>query len=248
MIVSPSVLEFRRTVVRDDITGIDLAGWASTLGVRRFVSTVAEQLCLALPRLHYLDVSGVPIGNDVKVLAAERADKLETLRLGTVPPANSCEIKGRGVRALAEAKQWPKLRKLQLAATARAEVWREFANASWLPQITVLQFELCDFDVDALDAILARATSLRCLAIHGMRVPIATLVASPIAERLEQLALPQPSSDDLRTLVDAHWPSLHTLQLDDISPVAIHDRHGMPVLQRFVTEGVTNPWFTDATL
>jgi len=245
-IFAPSIDNFRSTVVLSDVTGLDLSTWERN-AARRIAGTVAEQICLAMWRLRYLDLSGVPIGNDVKVIAADpQATPLEALRLA------NCDITDRGVRAIVDVKHWTKLRKLAIGATARTDTWRRLVDAAWLPQLTVLVLDRCMIPGDVLGAILERATSLRCFGMLGVSVLVDVLVTSPIADQLEQLAVPAMLAGELRNLVDAHWPSLHTLELGHLDSEAVRiitERKGMPVVHRIMPRTpICNAWFTDEAL
>lgn len=174
-----------------------------------------------LGELRSLELSDNPIGDDgaAALARAPALQALEVLRLA------GCGLGARGVRALATGALAPRLRTLDLGRNT--------------------------LDDDALHA-LAEGDPLRDLAVlhlDGSRVTargVAALVASPLAARLEHLAITGLEAGALAPLLAAELPALRSLvadALDDDAAAMLAAARGLPRLHDVVLRART---LTDA--
>ncbi|MBA2544594.1 MAG: hypothetical protein H0V17_33435 [Deltaproteobacteria bacterium] len=236
---TPETLARALAAMSDDIAGLDISGSSGLLG-----TTGIELLRPYLQRFTYLNLRNVPI-QDVGLAALANepaAAHLDTLLVGG-------QITSDGLLALARSPHL-RLRRLQiLDAVASHDVWATLLGSPVVAGLTTLLLARADIDESGIRTMGENVRALESLVLDGSKLhrwgPLA-LATSPVMPQLVRLGLPRNrlDTDDITTLVDAHFPSLHTIDLSENcitepAVLAIRDRRGMPTLARIVLERET---------
>lgn len=158
-----------------------------------------------------------------------------------------CEIGDDGVLALASSPHLSALRTLQLDYAVCADRALETLMASpMVARLVTLGMHCVPLAPSVIAALCGNAGSLRALGLTLCGIDDAAaeqLVGCAAMPQIERLIVPlgKLTARGVRTLVDADWPRLHTIDLsghrfDEPVVRAIADARGMPVLRRMILD------------